>query len=247
MHLFWIGLCVYVAWCGFLYIAQRRFIYWPSSQRFELPMGFVQWTGPAGQLLGYKRVSSAANCLFFLHGNAANARGWAQATTGFPGDVFVLEYPGYGERPGSPSEKSLKQAALEAFDNLPAYPRLVVCGQSLGSGIVEPLIRLRAEKISLLVLITPFTSLVEVAKRQMPIIPVGLLLKDRMPLWETWFSYPGPSWVLLAEEDEVIPQTLSARFLKAEGGPRRVKVLPGASHNTIDLQPHDWEALWGGP
>jgi pimeloyl-ACP methyl ester carboxylesterase len=246
MRFIWIGLCVYAAWCAFLYVAQRKFIYWPSAELSSLPNGFVPWRTSGGELLGYQRVSRGTNCLFFMHGNAGNARGWAQATRNYPGDVFILEYPGYGERSGSPSEQSLKEAALQAFDNLPAYSRTVVCGQSLGSGVAEPLMRQRAQKINLLVLITPFTSLADVAKAQMPLIPAGLLLKDRMNLWEAWLAYPGRSWVLLAENDEVIPKKLSARFLKAAGGSRSVKILPGVSHNTIDLQPQDWEDLWRG-
>src|SRR5688500_19074800 len=61
-------------------------------------------------------VCSSDLCLFFFHGNGGNASGWAHAVEEFPGDIFVLEYPGYGQRPGSPTERSIKEAALKGFE-----------------------------------------------------------------------------------------------------------------------------------
>ena len=74
-----------------------------------------------------------------------------------------------------------------------------------------------------------------------------MLLKDRMTLWDAWLAYPGRSWVLLAENDEVIPRKLSAKFLQAAGAARSVKIIPGVSHNTVGLLRQDWEALWRNP
>ena len=239
-----LALGTYLGLCVFLYVVQRKMIYIPSRARdYALPAGFVDWRAPSGLLLGYKRVARGPNCLFFLHGNAGNARSWAAATTAFPGDVFVLEYPGYGEREGAPSEASLKEAALEAFDQLPAGARLTVCGESLGTGVAEVLMRQRADKISLLVLITPFTSLQDMARAQMPFIPTGLLLKDRMPLYDPWLAYAGRSWVVLAERDEVIPPAQSKKYADHAGPHRQVMVMPMATHNELSLAKEHWEKL----
>ena len=241
LHYFWMGAGIYVAFCLLLYLGQRKMIYLPSPQCYDLPDGFKEWTAADGHLLGYHRSAHHTNALFFLHGNAGNARGWAQATVAFPGDVFVVEYPGYGDRTGAPSEASLKGAALEAFDHLPAYTRIVVCGQSLGTGVAEVLMRQRAGKIHLLLLITPFVSLYDMARAQMPFIPTGLLLKDRMPVYDAWLEYPGRSWVLLAEHDEVIPQAQSQRFIDRAGPERRVTVVPNTTHNEFRLERSEWD------
>ena len=239
-----LALGIYLGLCAFLYVVQRKMIYIPSRARDDaLPIGFVDWRAPSGHLLGYKRVGQSGDCLFFLHGNAGNARSWAAATVAFPGDVFVLEYPGYGERNGAPSEASLKQAALAAFDLLPVGARIVVCGESLGTGVTEILIRQRTERINLLVLITPFTSLQDMARAQMPFIPTGLLLKDRMLLYDSWLAYPGRSWVVLAEHDEVIPQSQSKKYADHAGINRKVMVRPNTTHNGMSLAKEDWARL----
>lgn len=236
---------IYVAWCAVLFVLQRRMIYPASRAMVDLPAGFERWEVGDG-LAGYRRETGARDALFFLHGNGGNARGWAHAADAFPGDVYMLEYPGYGERPGSPTEASLKASALAAFDALPAHERTVVCGQSLGTGVAEVLLRERARRISLLVLATPFTSLEDVAKASQPIVPVGLLLRDKYPLLEAWRSYAGRSCVLVAEHDQIVPRKLSDQFLKARGPDRQALVMPGTDHNSVGIRRDQWEALLAG-
>ncbi len=236
---------LYLAWCAVLFLLQRRMIYPASHAMVDLPPGFVRWE-VGGTLVGYKRESNAQDCLFFLHGNGGNARGWAHAVAAFPGNAYVLEYPGYGERAGSPTEASLKEAALTAFDAIPTHGRTVVGGQSLGTGVAEVLLRGRATQIALLVLITPFTSLEDVAKTTQPIIPVGLLLRDKFRLLPAWLSYEGRSYVLVAELDEVVPRRLSDQFPKERGANRQAVVVPGVDHNSIEIGPRQWEAFLAG-
>ncbi len=237
--LFW-AILIYVMVCGLLYLFQRSLIYPASHQAFALPKDFVPWTLD-GRLLGYKRVHGTTNCLFFLHGNGGNARGWAGAIEQFPGDVFIVEFPGYGERPGRPTEASLKAAALEAFDALPPYPRRVVCGQSIGTAITPALFLDRADRVDFLLLITPFTSLRDVATAVFPLFPARWLVKDPMLLYEAWKDFPGPTCVVLAGRDEVIPRKASAPFRSAVGANRKVVVLPEATHNTIQPDRRAWE------
>jgi uncharacterized protein len=237
--LFW-AIVIYVSVCGLLFVFQRKLIYPASRQLFPLPRDFLPWTKD-GRLLGYQRVRGATNCLFFLHGNGGNARGWAGLIDQFPGDIFILEYPGYGERPGRPTEASLKAAALEAFDALPPYGRRVVCGQSLGTGVTPALFLNRADRVDFLLLITPFTSLQEVAAAVFPLFPARWLLRDKMPLYDAWKNFPGPSCVVLAGRDEVIPRKASVPFRTAAGGNRKVIVLPEAGHNNIRLDRKAWE------
>src|SRR5688572_11070828 len=135
----------YLAICLLLFFAQRKLIYMPSRGNAALPAGFEPWliTNATGvtEFSGFKRIASATtstNCLFFFHGNGGNASGWSHAVEEFPGDIFVLEYPGYGQRPGSPTERSIKEAALKGFEaEAGRYANIVLAGQSLGGGVTE--------------------------------------------------------------------------------------------------------------
>src|SRR5687768_11052806 len=140
-------LAAYIALCLLLFIVQRRMIYLPSRANAVLPAGFEPWltTNASGatEFCGFKRLSPpatspSANALFFFHGNGGNASSWSHAVTEFPGDIFVLEYPGYGQRPGAPTERSLKSAALRAFEaEHHRYSKIILSGQSLGTGVTE--------------------------------------------------------------------------------------------------------------
>jgi hypothetical protein len=236
---------LYILVCLVVFLCQRRLIYCPSAEQVQLPPGFEVWkTAGTDEVQGYRRQGQADVCLFFLHGNAGNARGWAQATVDFPGDVFVLEYPGYGERPGSPSERALKSAALAGFDaEAHRYRAVILCGESLGCGVTPAILEKHSAAVRALVLITPFTSASDMAAAQFPFLPTALLLKDRFPLFEEWRAYAGPSFVVVAGNDEVIPAKLSARYIQAQTARRQVAVIPNARHNDVRISAAFWQKV----
>ena len=87
-----------------------------------------------------------------MYGNGSTAVGSGhyadeiQAVAAF--DVFILEYPGYEDRPGSPSQKSLFHAADEAFHTLPVNQPIYLVGESLGSGVASYLAGTYPDKIA---------------------------------------------------------------------------------------------------
>jgi pimeloyl-ACP methyl ester carboxylesterase len=241
----------YAGICLLLFFAQRKMIYMPSRARAPLPVGFQPWhlTNHTGgsELWGFKRTNGAAECLFFFHGNGGNASGWSHAVAEFPGDIFVLEYPGYGERPGAPTEQSIKAAALRAFESEHArYKKVVLCGQSLGTGVTEPIFTKYPEKIHALVLITPFLSLAEVASAHYRWLPTRWLLRDRLHLFDSFLRFPGKSLVVTASDDEIIPRSHSLKYLACTNENRCAIDLPATTHNTIELDAAFWNKILSG-
>jgi uncharacterized protein len=259
----------YAGLCLLLFVAQRKLIFLPSHTNNILPTGFEPWlitnTSGGTEFTGFKRIAKSSSnapsstlsplsttCLFFFHGNGGNASGWSHAVEEFPGDIFVLEYPGYGERPGSPTEHSIKSAALRAFESelTPAasakrYSKIILCGQSLGTGVTETIFTKHAEKLHALVLITPFLSLAEVAGTHYSWIPTRFLLRDRLPLYDAFSKFPGKSLVVTASDDEVIPRSHSLRYHAATNANRAILELP-ASHNSITLDQSFWQRVITG-
>jgi pimeloyl-ACP methyl ester carboxylesterase len=252
-------LLAYIAICLVLFVAQRKLIYLSSRTNAILPADFEPWLGTRSsgstELWGFKRTTkpsadASTDCLFFLHGNGGNASGWAHAVEDFPGDVFVLEYPGYGERPGAPTESSIKDAALRAFERIVterkgSNSRIVVCGQSLGTGVTEAIFSRHAEKLHALVLVTPFLSLAEVAGHHYAWVPTRLLLRDRLHLYEAFLKFPGKSVIVTAADDEIIPRAHSLRYHSASNYNRVVLELP-VTHNTISLEDEFWRRILSG-
>ena len=136
-----------------LYLTQRRLLYFPEREDTEEAtrqargLGLEPWRAANGAFLGWRAPhpsGRAGGRLLVLHGNAGAAihRVYYRQVFQAPGlplalDVYLLEYPGYGPRPGSPSEASLVSAAKEAVDLLSgdALGPLLLAGESLGSAV----------------------------------------------------------------------------------------------------------------
>ena len=236
-----IGTSFYLGACGLLYLGQRRLIYMGNRKsKGELPPKFTRWEDN-GDLIGYKREQGQADALIFMHGSAHDAREWSQATRHFPGDVYMVEYPGYGAKEGTASEFTLCQAGLRGFDSVPSHPgTTLLCGQSLGTGVAAAIMEARADVVQAAVLITPFTSLDAVAKWHYPLFPVVWLLKDHLAVLPAWERFKGPGWALFAGRDEVIPAGTDVHFRKTAGPSKQVRVIPGCRHSQILLQSEDW-------
>ncbi len=232
---------LYAAACAVLYLQQRKLIYMRNREaRADLPPGFTRWE-EQGDLIGYKREQDQADALIFMHGSAHDAREWSRVTQHFPGDVYMVEYPGYGEKEGTPSEFSLRQAGLRGFDALPPHPgTTLLCGQSLGTGVAAAVLEARGPRVQGVLLITPFTTLDAVAKWHYPLFPVRWLLRDHLAVLPAWKSFTGAAWALFAGKDEVIPPGTAEQFQKSAGPNKQVRLIPGRRHSQILLRTGDW-------
>jgi len=185
---------------------QRKLLFFPTHYTDE--SGFARWLHD-GRLIGYSRnVADAENIWLMLHGNGGQASGRAYALPAFSARdaLFVLEYPGYGARPGTPSRKHFDAAALEAYTVLRAtYPgkRIGIVGESLGSGPAAMLSQ-ASPPPDKLVFIVPFDRLKSVAADQAPRILARIVLAGSWDNIDAVAGYRGPVEVFGAENDEVI-------------------------------------------
>jgi pimeloyl-ACP methyl ester carboxylesterase len=88
-----------------------------------------------------------------------------------------------------------------------------------------------------LVLVTPFDSLVNVARAHFPWLPVRLLMLDRYDSAARAAGIQAPALVVIAEADEIIPRVRTDALTDAFSVRPRVLVLNGAGHNDLDLDP----------
>ncbi len=197
-------------------IFQRRLIYLPTKipadviESVAAEHGFAPWKNPAGQIIGWKMAASGTptGSVLIVHGNAgcALSRDYIARPIHDAAavDVYVLEYPGYGARPGSPSKASLIAAAEEAFQLLPTNLPKYVVSESLGTGVACELAKNHPKEISGLALFVPYDNLASVAQKQMPFLPAYFLLFDRFNPAECLKSYHGPVKFVVAGADEII-------------------------------------------
>ena len=116
---------------------------------------------------------------------------------------------------------------------------IVSLGRSIGTGIA---VRLASEqKVSGLILESPYFSLADVAGPKFPWVPTALLrYRMRSDLWMVKVS--APVLIVHGREDEVIPFDQGERLSGlAKNG--QFVALPGAHHNDIDAYPQFWAAV----
>lgn len=233
--------------------AQRRLLYFPERQEPEAAvrdaarLGLAPFRDGAGALLGWRSPhpsGRAGAVAVVLHGNAGHAldrtylRHVLQAPGVPPVEVVLLEYPGYGPRPGRPGEASLVEAAVEAVDRLaPSAPVLLV-GESLGTGVASLAAARRPAAVRGLLLVTPLSSVPAVAGRHAPLVP-GFLLRDRYESGPALARFGGPAVFLLAGDDEVVFADLGRALHAGHPGPKRLAVQEGASHNGLRYDARD--------
>jgi hypothetical protein len=221
---------------------ERRLLYYPTHRSGD--NGLEPWTRN-GELIGYSRnVRSPKNVWLMLHGNGGQASDRVYAIPSFSTEdsVFILEYPGYGNREGVPSKEAFNRAAKEAYLLLrDTYTKIPVCiaGESIGSGPASFVAGLSPAPDKL-VLIAPFDQLRLVAKDHFPSFLVDLILKDDWDNVESLSHYPGPVEIFGSSADNIIPNShakalaavvRSSKFVLIEGGhndwavPGRVRIM----------------------
>lgn len=231
---------------------QRRLIYFPTkpdprvADEMAAQAGFQPWRNKAGEIIGWKLAASTSSTgsVLIVHGNAGSALNRDYLANPIHAavsvDVYVLEYPGYGARAGSPSMKSFLTAGEDAVEMLPKGSPIYIVSESLGTGVAAHLAKVYGNRISGLMMFAPYNSLVSVGQRQMPFLPVGLILRERFNP-AAWLSdYRGPVSFLIAGADEVIPPDLGRKLHDGYAGPKRLQVVEGAHHNDVAGQPPEW-------
>jgi pimeloyl-ACP methyl ester carboxylesterase len=210
---------------------ERRLLFYPSHRPANGAL--TPWTAD-GKIVGFSRkVESPGTVWLMLPGNGGQASDRAYAIPSFrtTDSVFILEYPGYGERVGVPSRESFNRAAKDAYFLLrSAFPKTPVCvvGESIGTGAAASLARLSPPPDKV-VLIVPFDELSLVGKDHLPSFVVDLILKDDWDNLAALKGYKGPIDIFGAESDTVIP-VKHARALAAALPSSKFTLIPGG-HN----------------
>jgi pimeloyl-ACP methyl ester carboxylesterase len=228
-----IPFAVYIGLVTLVYFRQRSMLFFPAHRA---PSSRLTPWSDGNRTIGYCReVPNAHVVWLMMHGNAGQAaeRDYALDRMSDQDSLYVLEYPGYGSREGSPSMKSMNQAASEAYQLLRTRnqsAQVCVLGESIGSG---PACALAQEKIApdKIVLVVPFDSLASVASKRFYFLPVALMLRDNWDNVATLRHYAGPVEIFGAIDDSIIP---------IEHAKALAKQIPTAHFTAINGGHNDW-------
>ena len=244
----------FVAISLLLYLLQDRMIFYPQptlpANQTRYQANAIRFDHGGVTLDGWffkGAIGPERPLIVYYGGNAEDVSLNFADLDRFATDAFLfMNYRGYGGSQGRPSERALVEDACFVLAELLRREEIdpehvILMGRSLGSGIaVQVAARHKAAGV---ILVTPFDSLVNVARAHYPIFPVGLLMRHR---FESAARAPGirvPALFLVADGDRVVPPRFAAALEKAWGGPRRCVTIPGTDHNSIESAPEYWSAI----
>lgn len=227
----------YVGYGMLLYFKQRSLLYFPTPA-FNHP--FKEITFDTGEKVRVVVVNpDQARAVLYFGGNAEPvAMSAADFESTFPDrTVYLVNYRGYGGSSGDPTEPGLYEDALYIYDQIaPQHNAVSAMGRSLGSGVATYLAANR--NLEALILVTPFDSVINVARTFFPVYPVTLLVRDKYDSIGRAPAIDIPTLVVIAENDEVIPprhaRNLVSAFLP---GLVTARTLKGTNHNNVSLHP----------
>lgn len=252
-------LLAYVCVLGFLYFAQTWLIFpgrwWQGSEsaQVEVPAGaellrfdtasgvrVVALFGPALERLGKPMADASSRpTMLFFYGNGDCLAQTVDLFEQFRRkgvNVAVADYAGYGMSEGSPSESGCRETALALYDHVASRSdvdasRLFVVGWSLGSGVAIDLATLRP--VAGIAAISPFTSLVDMARRTYPFVPASWLVSHRFDSEVKLRTLHCPLFLAHGRRDGTIPFDMSERLAAVAAGPVTFYAIDDARHNDV--------------
>lgn len=238
---------VYAGLCLIFLVFQRSFIYMPTPATPAHAAAFTLEV-PDTKVRISSRPHDGPKAVVYFGGNAEDvAYTVPELAQLFPDRaVYGMHYRGYSGSSGHPSETALRSDARALFELVHArHPDVIVVGRSLGSSLA---IQLAAEEpVSRLVLITPFESILSIAKRVAPFLPMNLLLRDKYESWRFAPKVSCPTLVIAASHDELVPLADTRRLVAAfQAEVVTLRVVEGTDHNSVSGEAEFWEALANG-
>jgi fermentation-respiration switch protein FrsA (DUF1100 family) len=172
--------------------------------------------------------------LLFFHGNAGNLSHRVESIRLFHDlglSVFIIDYRGYGQSEGSPTETGTYRDATAAWDYLVderriAPQEIVIFGRSLGGAIAAELAS--HTRPAALILESAFTSVPNMAARLYPWLPVRWLSRYRYDTRRALEATSSPVLIIHSREDDIIPYAEGEQLFAHAREPKRfLKILGG--------------------
>lgn len=231
----------------------NAWMYFQQPLMIYFPMGKLQQT-PADWGLDYEDVTlttadnlelhgwyiphkNATHTLLFFHGNAGNISHRQESIEIFHRlglNVFIIDYRGYGNSQGRPSEQGLYRDALAAWDFLTnikniSNRQILIFGRSLGGAVATDLAA-RVQSAGLIVE-SSFSSARDFARRVFPVLSHLLWVRFDFNTAAKIKQVKSPVLVLHSPDDEIMPFPLGEQVFQSASQPKQFIRMQG-DHNS---------------
>ena len=239
------GLCVI-----FMYLRQGSFLFFPTSAR-HIEHVYKQVENyelghEAGMLRGWLVNPGLVKekLIIYYGGNAEDIFQNIDEFSDIKAASLFVSYRGYGASDGKPGEAELFADALAVIDDIIAKyspEKIFLVGRSLGSGVACYTAAMR--EVQGIILITPYDSIVNVARQAYPWLPVSLLLKHRFVSTDYLDKILCPIQIIYGGQDRVVSPERTENLIRHIVREKEIEFIERADHGTIDMFPDYLEAF----
>tara|TARA_Y100000992_G_scaffold249951_1_gene181832 strand:- start:554 stop:1372 length:819 start_codon:yes stop_codon:yes gene_type:complete len=217
----------------FLYFYQRNLMYHPNENNYsgdQLSVDIKEIkveTEDKIDLLGwyYEKDIKKYKTILFFHGNAGSLENRIHKINHFRDmnlNFLIIAWRGFSGNKGKPSEKGLYEDGKSAINWLlnkgVKQENIIIYGESLGTGVATHLAQ--NKNFAGVILETPFTSMIDAAKKFYPYIPVKLILKDKFDNKSKIKNIKVPVLIMHGEADQIVPFYMSEEMYKIANEPK---------------------------
>ncbi len=179
---------------------------------------------------------SGKQTLLFFHGNAGNISGRLESVGQFHRlglNVLIVDYRGYGQSTGTPSETGLYRDAEACWRHLTetrglAPQNIVVFGRSMGGGPATW--TASRHRPGAVILESVFTSVPDVGARHYPFLPVRALATNQFDNASRVGAINAPLLSIHSRDDRIVPFELGREVYEAAAAPKQFLEIEGG-HN----------------
>ncbi len=240
------GLYCLLALC--MYIFQDRLLYFPNQPgrgyaNVPIDVGLKYEevrisTSDSVELDGwFVPAEKARGVVLFFHGNAGNISHRLDSIQIFNAlglDVLIIDYRGYGQSTGTPSEPGTYLDSDAAWRYLVeersfSPHNIILFGRSLGGAVA---VHLASEhKPAALIVESTFTSVPDLAAELYPWLPVRAMSRFQYNALQKIRSVTCPVLVVHSPQDEIIPIKHGSRIFSAAQEPKDFLEISGSHNN----------------
>jgi fermentation-respiration switch protein FrsA (DUF1100 family) len=187
--------------------------------------------------------------VLYFHGNARNLSYYLHRVAPFAAAGFnslSIDYEGYGESGGVPSEASLYRDADAAWNWLTETKgvesnRIVVWGYSLGGAAA--IWCASKHDAGAVVLESTFTTIPDVGAHVFPWLPVKLVSRSEFPSLARVPMIREPILIAHGTQDNLTPFAMGRQLYEAAMEPKRFVELPGGHSDALVQNPGAWNEV----
>ncbi len=251
-----IAIGLYVALVALAYLFQERLLYFPLRGLSATPatIGLAYETvsiktEDGVQISGwFIPAERARGTLLFFHGNAGNISHRLDSIAVFHRlglNTLIIDYRGYGQSQGKPSEQGTYLDAAAAWRYLveerqiPPW-EIIIFGRSLGGAVAAWLVHTHPPRA--LILESTFTSVPDVAAQAYPFLPVRQLGRIQYNTLERLPEIEVPLLIVHSPDDNVIPYSHGQKLFAAANQPKEFLEIRGGHNDGFIISAQTYEA-----